>query len=161
MEQGLDFTRYRTFDWGAADALPTGDPRLDKNPFFQDHVQGAIEKQMATKGFERAGASATPNLRIHYHATIDRRIDISEEDRRYGRCAIGACADVYQYEAGTLVIDIVDAHANTLVWRGWAQEASKAGPERGPAARKSETAVRRCFADCRCRGRPHLRWRSP
>ena len=25
------------------------------------------------------------------------------------------------YEAGTLVLDIVDAHTNRLVWRGWAQ----------------------------------------
>jgi hypothetical protein len=146
VEQGLDFARYRTFDWGPADALPTGDPRLDKDPFFQDHVQGAIEKQMAAKGFERAGASATPDLRIHYHATIDRRIDISAEDRRYGRCALGACPEVYQYEAGTLVIDIVDAQANRLVWRGWAQDSVEGvlgNQER--LARRIDDAVTKMF----------------
>jgi hypothetical protein len=26
-----------------------------------------------------------------------------------------------QYEAGTLVLDIVDAQTNRLIWRGWAQ----------------------------------------
>ena len=60
VERGLDLAQYRTYDWGPADALPTGDPRLDKNPFFQDHVQGAVEKQLAAKGFERS----TPGRRI-------------------------------------------------------------------------------------------------
>jgi len=40
IERGLDFSQYRTYDWGPADALPTGDPRLDKNPFFKDQVAG-------------------------------------------------------------------------------------------------------------------------
>jgi hypothetical protein len=28
-----------------------------------------------------------------------------------------------QYEAGTLVIDVIDARTNKLLWRGWAQRA--------------------------------------
>src|SRR6478609_9468217 len=31
VERGLDLTRYHTFEWGMADALPQGDPRLDRN----------------------------------------------------------------------------------------------------------------------------------
>ncbi len=27
VERGVNFAQYRTFDWGPADALPTGDPR--------------------------------------------------------------------------------------------------------------------------------------
>ena len=54
VERGLDFSQYRTFDWGPRDALPVGDPRLDKDPFFRDQVEGAIEKQMAARGFERS-----------------------------------------------------------------------------------------------------------
>jgi hypothetical protein len=122
VERGLDFSQYRTFDWGPADALPTGDPRLDKDPFFQDHVEGAIEKQMAARGFARSAGSATPDVRIHYHASIDQRIDIDQVDRRYGGCYSDDCpARVTRYEAGTLIVDIVDGHTNTLIWRGWAQ----------------------------------------
>ena len=29
--RGADFTQYRIFEWGPADALPTGDPRLDRS----------------------------------------------------------------------------------------------------------------------------------
>ena len=53
VERSLNFAQYRTYDWGAPDALPVGDPRLDKNPLYRDHVEGAIEKQLAGRGYER------------------------------------------------------------------------------------------------------------
>ena len=79
VERGLDFSQDRTFDWGPPDALPLGDPRLDKDPFFRDQVEGAIEKQMTARGFERSAASETPDVRIHYHASINQRFDVREE----------------------------------------------------------------------------------
>jgi hypothetical protein len=121
-ERGLDFARYRTYDWGPADALPTGDPRLDRNPFFQDHVQGAVEKQLAAKEFERS-TGATPDLLIHYHASINQRFDVYGVDREHGYCYDDDCnARVVAYEAGTLVLDIVDTRTNKVIWRGWAQD---------------------------------------
>ena len=41
VERGTDFTQFRTFDWGPAAALPTGDPRLDADPFFLDRSGAA------------------------------------------------------------------------------------------------------------------------
>jgi hypothetical protein len=119
VEPGLDFAQYRTYGWGPADALPTGDPRLDQNPFFQDHFQGSVEKGLAARGFEQ---SAAPDLLIHYHANVRRRIDIDRLDRQYGYCYDSDCqAGVTEHEAGTLVLDVVDARTNRLIWRGWAQ----------------------------------------
>jgi hypothetical protein len=120
VERGLDFSRYRSFAWGPADALPTGDPRLDQNPFFKDQVQGAVEKQLALHGIPVTVGDA--DLLIHYHANITRRIDPNQADRAYGYCASGDCAPMQvDYEAGTLVLDLIDARTNRLVWRGWAQ----------------------------------------
>jgi len=122
LERGLDFTVYRSFDWGPTDALPTGDPRLDKDPFFKDHLEGAVEKQLALKGFERA-APGSADLLIHYHASINNRIDVNKMDSRYGYCYGEDCnATVVEYEAGTLVIDVVDARTKKVIWRGWAQD---------------------------------------
>lgn len=123
IQRGIDFTPYQAYDWGPADALPTGDPRLDSNPFFQDHVQGAIEKQMAAKGFARSTSGTTPDLLIHYHASITQRIDVNRVDRERGYCYDDDCqARVIEYEAGTLVLDIVDVRTNRVIWRGWAQD---------------------------------------
>jgi hypothetical protein len=118
-----DFARYRSYDWGPADALPTGDPRLDGNPFFQDYLQGAIERQLALKGLEKS-TSGTPDLLIHYHANVSQRINVSVVDRRLGYCYGEDCLVemVEEYEAGTLVLDMVDTRTNKVVWRGWAQD---------------------------------------
>jgi hypothetical protein len=121
MLSGADFTQYRTFEWGPADALPTGDPRLDRDPFFQDHLEGAVEKGLESKGFTRV-AGGTPDLLIHYHANISRRIDINRLDRERGYCYDAACGvRTVEKEAGTLVLDVIDVRTNRLVWRGWAQ----------------------------------------
>jgi hypothetical protein len=122
--RGRDFTQYRTWDWGPQDALPTGDPRLDRDPFFQDHMEGAVEKQMALKGFSRAGAGSQPDLQVHYHAVIDTRLDIDRVDRDFGYCFDETCqARLVEYEAGTLILDVVETASNRVVWRGWAQNA--------------------------------------
>ena len=90
VEPGLNIVQHHTYQWGPADALPTGDARLDKNPFFQDHVQGAVEKELAGRGFEwREG---TPDLLIHYHANISERIDIDRVDLARGYCYTDGCS---------------------------------------------------------------------
>ncbi len=121
VDRSLDFSRYHTFDWGPADALPTGDPRLDKDPYFKDYLQGAVERQLAQRQLT-LDSTGKPDLLIHYHANITERMDVNRADRTYGYCQGADCPpDTIAYEAGTLVIDIMDARTNKLVWRGWAQ----------------------------------------
>ena len=122
VERGLDLSHYQTFNWGSADALPTGDPRLDRNPFFNDRVQGAVETGLRAKGFQLTAIDASADQLIHYHASISKRIDVNQVDSRYGYCSQAVCPpEVVEYEAGTSVLDIVDARTNKLIWRGWAQ----------------------------------------
>lgn len=146
VQRGLNFSQYRTFDWGPADALPTGDPRLDQNPFFKDHLEGAVEKQLAMKGFERAAGTA--DLLVHYHASINRRIDVNRIDQTYGYCYDADCrARVVDYEAGTLVLDMVDTRTNRVVWRGWAQDSVESVlNNEDRMARKIDEAVKRMMA---------------
>jgi hypothetical protein len=119
-ERGADFSRLRTWDWGQPDGLPTGDPRLDNNAFFTDHLQGAVEKSLATRGFARVPAGTTPDVLVHYHANISQRFEVNEPDVN---CSPGDCrASVIDYEQGTLVLDMIDARTNKLLWRGWARD---------------------------------------
>jgi len=118
--RGVDITRYRSYGWAPPDRLSTGDPRLDNNPFFQQRLQSGVEKQLAAKGFEKR-ASGTPDLVVHYHASVTQRIDVGGIDREYANCERAECQPSV-YEAGTIVLDLVDARTNTLVWRGWAKD---------------------------------------
>jgi len=96
--RGVDFTQYRTYAWGPTEARPTGDPRLDSNPFFKDRLEGAVEKQLTTKRFE-----------------------VNTVDRNRGYCSDDCEPTAGEYDEGTLVLDIVDARTNKVVWRGSAR----------------------------------------
>jgi hypothetical protein len=143
----VDLRAFYTYDWGPADALPVGDPRLDSDPYFHDYVQGAIEKQLSAKGLDRATAERPVDLLIHYHANIAMRIDVDRADRARGYCYGDDCTSrVVEYEAGTLVIDVVDAHSRQVIWRGWARDSVDGvldNPDR--LHKKIDAAVRRIF----------------
>lgn len=121
VERGINFAQFTTYDWTPADALPVGDPRLDNNPFFRDYLQGAIEKQLAKKGYRRV-SGAPADLLLHYHATVNQRMEINAADRQAGYCFQDCQPQVIEYEQGTLVLDVVDARSKKVIWRGWAQD---------------------------------------
>jgi hypothetical protein len=121
IERNISFSEYVTYDWGPPDNLPVGDPRLDNNPFFNDYLQGAIERKMAAKGYERA-VTGEPDLLIHYHASVNQKVDVYGVDRSYGYCYENCEPQYSDYEQGTLIIDMVDSKTNKVVWRGWAQD---------------------------------------
>ena len=122
IERGVDFAQFETWDFGPADALPTGDPRLDNNPFFKDYLEGAIGRHLEARHYLRA-TGGTPDLLVHYHANISKTFDINGTDSRYGYCYDNCEPVINEYEQGTIVLDVVDARTNRMVWRGWAQEA--------------------------------------
>lgn len=117
IERGIDFAQYHTYSWAPTRAATTGDPRLDNNPFFEERIRTDVDKQLALKGFEKT-AAGTPALLLHYHASVAQQIDLNGSDQAYSSC--NDCRS-YVYDAGTLVLDFVDARTNTLVWRGWSE----------------------------------------
>jgi hypothetical protein len=118
VERGADLGKYHTYAWGPADTASTGDPRLDSNPFFDTRVRGQVEAQLNKKGFERTKGS--PDLLVHYHASVTQQIDTRNIDRNYTSCQQADCKP-FVFEAGTLFVDLVDPRTNALVWRGWAE----------------------------------------
>jgi hypothetical protein len=114
VERGVDVRQYRTYTWGPADQQATGDPRLDNNEFFAKRMQSAVDRQLADRGFVKVGR--TPDLLIHFHANVEQQINPNGADRPYTSCED---CDPYVFDAGTIVVDLVDARTHRLVWRGW------------------------------------------
>ena len=111
----MDARQYRIYDWAPVEPQPPGDPRLDNNRFFQERVQAAVEKQLSNRGFEK---TASPELLIRYRATVKQEVYITRPEP-----ADLWCDDCRRemYDAGTLLIDLVDARTKHLLWRGWAE----------------------------------------
>jgi hypothetical protein len=114
---GFDVDAYRTYTWAAGDQLATGDPRLDNNPFFLERLRTAVDQQLAERGFERV-TSGRADLLLHYHARVEQQLDLRATDDPSEHC--DEC-DSSVYDAGTIMLDLVDGPTNTLVWRGWAE----------------------------------------
>lgn len=119
--RGVDFTAYRTFDWGAADPLPVSDPRFEANASLTDHVYGAVERGLQLRGLERA--TGDPDLVVHYHATAQDRLVAEFTGTNAPSCSGLDCrTHLQRVDTGTLVLDVVDARSRRIVWRGWVQD---------------------------------------
>jgi hypothetical protein len=118
-ERDLDVRRYHTYAWAAPEAFGTGDPRLDNNTFFIERLQRAIAGHLHEKGFEPAG-QGQPDFVVRYHARVEQRLDSTELRPWEPACQSGDCRP-FVYAAGTLLIDVVDARSNRLMWRGAAE----------------------------------------
>ncbi len=121
-ERTADVSRYGTYDFAPVAEVATGDPRLDSNPFFNERVRSAVDKALRAKGYTR-DASGAPDVTVHFHASVTQEIlDVSAADRRAGYCGEHDCRP-FVYDAGTLLMDLVDTGTGKLAWRGWAETA--------------------------------------
>lgn len=126
IERSADFARYRTYDWGAPDALPLTDPRFASNAVFMDHVFGAVDRELRARGLERV-TSGDPDLLVHHHVATTRRYTLEPLTRTNTPCADGDCRPtVTTVDEGTLVLDIADARTQRIVWRGWVRDDARA-----------------------------------
>lgn len=120
VDREVDFTRFSTYTW-APPSQQTGDPRLLKNPSFQDHLQGEVDKQLASKGFRNA-SRRNADLLLRYRAAVAPRLAVNGVSNGYGYCSNDCSQRVDEYDSATLVLDVINARTKKIVWRGWATD---------------------------------------
>jgi len=122
VSHNTDFSAYRTYAWGPADALPLGDARLEHNPILVDYLQGAVERGLREHDLLLAPASAQPDLLVHFHGSVRQVVDVATASRSHEH-GVSEDLEIVNYDEGTLIVDMVDRRTNRLVWRGWAVDA--------------------------------------
>ncbi len=120
-DENYDFDNVRTFQW-----YRTEDTSLAReNPFMHSRVLNAIEYRLTQSGLTEV--EENPDIFVTYHTQTktEMRMYSDTHGYRYGGWYRGyamaptrTTTRVVQYEKGTLVIDIWDAKAQELVWRG-------------------------------------------
>jgi len=120
-DHGVDFTRFKTYSW------IEGEP--SNNPMADQQIVLTVDKQLMAKGLRRVDQGG--DLNVAYYASLTGNVnarmveymqglDVSRWGGGFGETVkpqVGA------YPLTRTVLDMVDASAKRLVWRGSARAA--------------------------------------
>jgi Domain of unknown function (DUF4136) len=151
-----DFSKFKTYAWTPHGAVA--------HPILAADIVGSIEDQLTQKGLKLVASN--PDLIIQVYGSIDQESTFYSNDPLYG--ATGgippfdpsfsgpALAGTWgnttvTIHKGELVVDLIDANAKKLVWRGMAQQNLSTKPEK--LLSQVQDAVVKMFKQCPV-GRP-------
>ncbi len=147
-DPAADFSAYKSFSWLPRPVEMTGEPRVD-NPLLHTRVRYAVEQELASKGYQKL-LEGTPDFYIGYHLSLATKLDARTVDTYYGYGPAGRWGRMgipetryFEYEEGTLILDVVDAKLEKLVWRAAGQR--RIGEE-STTPEESERRVREAVA---------------
>lgn len=125
-DETLDFTGLKTFNWKAATQKKTGDVRVD-NPLLDSRIRTAVNRSLSEKGYQKVSQGA-PQFYLVYQYSIRSKVGSDEVQTgvgigfggsgRRGTVGVSSGGGVSQYDEGMLVIDIIAAGSENLLWRG-------------------------------------------
>lgn len=132
-----DFSKYKTFQY-----KETEGNIADTNPLGDQRIIAGIKREMQAKGFTEA--SSNPDVYVTYHGEDKEGISLDTTTMGYGGYGLGpgwgwgyggmgmgsSTTTVRTYTKGTLIVDIWDASAKELVWRGVASDTLSEDPQK-------------------------------
>jgi hypothetical protein len=104
----IDFGRFETY--GFRDGTPA---RRDS---AQERIVQAIDHELRSKGFVRVDSG--PQVWVVTHALVDAQSLDELADSDYWEFVTGIQGSAWDYRAGTLVVDVVEAETRQWLWRG-------------------------------------------
>jgi hypothetical protein len=112
-DHSADFSKYKSYSW-------VSQPKVkQKNPLVYNRIVDAANVHLLNRGMRQNAAN--PDFLIAAHMGSQSRINVTDWGYTYHhRGWVSRDIDVYQYQEGTLVMDIIDSGSKELVWRGTA-----------------------------------------
>jgi hypothetical protein len=112
-DRGTDFSRYKTYSW---EKVQTQDP------LWVDRIKEAVNTALTAKGLtpvESGGDVAVVAIEMTKNqSTLNTFYDGFGRGWRWGGGFGNATTTVDNYKVGTLVVDLFDANAKKIIWRG-------------------------------------------
>ena len=142
----LDFSKYKTYNYMRPnpDSVKklTGEMPVIINQLNQRRIEKAINEEMYLREYSMAD---NPDIWVSYYLKVENKTQYSATTYNYGSPYYGGYGyygyyggygyggtytDVssYDYDVGTLIIDLVDAEANELIWYGAGSKALDYNP---------------------------------
>jgi hypothetical protein len=138
-DKSVDFAKYKTYGWAPVGAVA--------HPMLALDIVGAVDQEMASRGLTKVPSN--PDLLVQMYGAVDTEVSMTSNNPIYN--ATGGIPpfdpsmtspgnslywDGYYGNStvvvhpGTLVIDIIDAKAKKLIWRGVGSEAISNNPDK-------------------------------
>ena len=127
-DRDVDFARYATYTWAEGTAA--------EDQLAERRIREAVDRELAKKGLERVDEGG--DLMVVSHAAVHTktRVDVDKFPPHYGYYwrrpfwVERTTVDVREIKMGTLIIDLLDANEERLVWRGKATGAVRPNPKK-------------------------------
>jgi len=114
-EEGIDFDQYKTYlVLGHDHGFPVG-----ANPINHQRIDRAIDTNMQELGYIR---EESPDLLVAWFVKVENKTDVAMYYDYYRRWRVPQTLNVYEYQEGSLVIDIIDPKIGQVVWHGKASD---------------------------------------
>lgn len=152
-DRGVNFSGYQTYDWLSSDQEKTGDRRAD-NSALDLRIRMAVQTQLLSKGYRKLydgkpdfyvayhiglkDVAPTVSTQYYSHGMAGRPFSYSADTRSTGR-KDPTIDESPSYLTGSLLIDIIDAASERVVWRGTA--AGEVDPGLSSAERDERTRI--------------------
>lgn len=141
--QGVNYERFDTFAW-----LPTPDTVQEsvyENDILMQNIRGYVNREMMERGYKID--TKNPDLLVLVHTNFEQREELvrtpiySSYNYYYPGFYAGPAYPYYYYDymgvpfvqgydireltytEGMVVVDIINKANNTLIWRGWIEDA--------------------------------------
>jgi hypothetical protein len=117
-DKSAHLTEFKTFGWSTPLSIEARNNPLYYNELNDKRIMNAVAVQLESKNYKH---SEDPDLLIHYHIIIEDKTVMRTDPYGYyyGPYWMRSQVSVYEYQEGTLIIDLMDAATDNLVWRGW------------------------------------------
>ena len=126
-DHAVNFRAYKTWAWYPQQPRDAeSGPAKGYESFLDKRMRAAVSSEMTQKGLTEV--TTAPDIYVAYSARVEDKQQVSPYYNGlgypygYGYGYYGRnYSPVTQYKAGTVVIDIIDAHRKELAWRGTGQ----------------------------------------
>ncbi|MBZ0159316.1 MAG: DUF4136 domain-containing protein [bacterium] len=119
-DKEADFAALKTFSWLPMPVNPAASVKeaLERNSLMDKRIRRAVEAQLTAKGYQVNVTHS--DFMVTYHIGVEDKIAVTDWGYGYGWRGPSR-VDVYQYQQGTLILDVIDSKSKQLIWRSVAQ----------------------------------------
>lgn len=118
-DKSLTFSGLKTYFWLPAPRKLRDDQRVDWEA-LDSRVTSAVDEVLSAKGFSRL-TSGEPDFLVVYNVTLDRKVISTTLDSTHAGSRPPGWAS-FDYEEGTLILNILEADTRKLMWQGRAHD---------------------------------------